>query len=374
MDKNIIGIIGGMGPQASAEFYRMLIMQARVHYGAHENSDYPELLIDSVPVPDFLSDTKQMEKASLMSEDRVKRLTMYGVSTITIACNTACILIKRLQKSTCVSIVSVVEEVVKEVEKDNRKILLLASPTSLQAGLYQSAFKQHGISYVVPTTKELKELECIIRGIIDNENKAEDDAEGIATDSLINYETVKYFTNENYENTRYIEKLNDWVKKGKKAWKYGPLIFGGQETIFILGSIFILYLAVLNVINNIFTVGDIVLVGAYLSNMTGLMNGLSYAYRNIKKSITDKKEIIKILKEDSEIKEIENPKVLGKVKGEILYKNVSFAYHNQNIIKDFNLKIKAGEKVAFVGSSGGGKSTLIVQLLPRFYDIQKGQK
>src|SRR3989344_1231450 len=208
---------------------------------------------------------------------------------------------------------------------------------------------------------------------IDNENKAEDDAQGIATDSLINYETVKYFTNENYENTRYIEKLNDWVKKGKKAWKYGPLIFGGQETIFILGSIFILYLAVLNVINNIFTVGDIVLVGAYLSNMTGLMNGLSYAYRNIKKSITDKKEIIKILKEDSEIKEIENPKVLGKVKGEILYKNVSFAYHNQNIIKDFNLKIKAGEKVAFVGSSGGGKSTLIVQLLPRFYDIQKGQ-
>jgi len=171
MNKNIIGIIGGMGPQASAEFYRMLIMQARVHYGAHENSDYPELLIDSVPVPDFLSDTKQMEKASLISEDRVKRLTMYGVSTITIACNTACILIKRLQKSTCVSIVSVVEEVVKEVEKDNRKILLLASPTSLQAGLYQSAFKQHGISYVVPTTKELKELECIIRGIIDNENK-----------------------------------------------------------------------------------------------------------------------------------------------------------------------------------------------------------
>ncbi|MEK9147493.1 MAG: ABC transporter transmembrane domain-containing protein [Patescibacteria group bacterium] len=205
------------------------------------------------------------------------------------------------------------------------------------------------------------------------ENKADDNVHGIAADSLINYETVKYFANENYENTRYAEKLNEWVKKGKKAWIYGPLMLGGQETIFILGSIFILYLSVLNVIDNIFTIGDIVLVGAYLSNMAGLMDGLSYAYRNIKKSITDQKEIIKILKEESEINEIENSKVLGKVKGDILYKNVSFAYHNQNIIDDFNLNIKAGEKVAFVGSSGGGKSTLIVQLLPRFYDIQKGQ-
>jgi aspartate racemase len=149
----------------------VLIHRARGQYGAHENSDYPEILIDSIPVPDFLSDTKHMEEAAIILEDRIKRLTAFGVTTLTMACNTACILIERLQKQTDIPIVSVVDEVIKAVSKDSKKVLLLASPTSLRSGLYQLALARYGIPYTVPMEKEYKELELIIRGVIDREDR-----------------------------------------------------------------------------------------------------------------------------------------------------------------------------------------------------------
>lgn len=164
---NIIGIIGGMGPQASNELYRLLIDRARNKYGARNNHEYPEILIDSVPVPDFLSDTEKMEEAALLLEDRVKRLTKFGVTTITMACNTACILADRLRVQTNVQIISVVDEMVKEVAKTNSKVLLLASPTSLRMGLYQLVLARYNIPYVVPDSLEYQELEFIIREVIE---------------------------------------------------------------------------------------------------------------------------------------------------------------------------------------------------------------
>lgn len=165
-----IGIIGGMGPQASNELYRLLIEGARRRYGARTNDAYPEILIDSVPVPDFLSDTDQMEKAAQMLEDRVRRLNDYGVSTLTMACNTACILIDRLQKQTNIPIISVIDEVAKCINK-NSCVLLLASPTSLRMELYQRALSRLGISFVVPKEKDYGTLEFIIRGVLDGHNR-----------------------------------------------------------------------------------------------------------------------------------------------------------------------------------------------------------
>ncbi len=164
---NMIGIIGGMGPQASNELYRLLIEGAKRKYGARNNDDFPEIIIDSVPVPDFLSDTKKMEEAAGILDDRVRRLTNYGVSAITMACNTACILSDRLQKQTPVPFVSVIDEVVREVSKNNTKVLLLASPTSLRLGLYQLALSRYGLSYIVPPKKYHPELEYVIRGVIE---------------------------------------------------------------------------------------------------------------------------------------------------------------------------------------------------------------
>lgn len=170
-NKNIIGIIGGMGPQASAEFYHILIDQARHAYGAENNDEYPEIVIDSVPVPDFLGSTEKMEDAAQILERRVRKLTEYGSTIITMACNTACILVDRLQQQTDVPIISVVDEVVKEVSKDARLVLLLASPTSLRLGLYQLALARHNLPYIVPQERDYRELEYIIRGVLAGEDR-----------------------------------------------------------------------------------------------------------------------------------------------------------------------------------------------------------
>lgn len=160
-----------MGPQASAELYRLINEKAMVQYGARNNDDYPEIVIDSVSVPDFISETKHMERAVLILEDRVRRLTKYGASVINIACNTACILIDRLQKQTEIPIVSIVDEVVKTVATNSTPVFLLASPTSLRYGLYQQVFMRCGISYVTPTQEEDETIELIIRSIIENKDR-----------------------------------------------------------------------------------------------------------------------------------------------------------------------------------------------------------
>lgn len=171
MNNKIIGVIGGMGPQASAEFYRILIDQARHAYGAKNNDEYPEIVMDSVPVPYFIGDTDRMEEAAQMLESRVRRLAAFGATTITMACNTACILFDRLQKQTDVPFISIVDAVVKEVSRGDHRVLLLASPTSLRLGLYQLALARHNLPYIVPSDGDYRELEYIIRGVLAGEDR-----------------------------------------------------------------------------------------------------------------------------------------------------------------------------------------------------------
>lgn len=172
MKQKMIGIIGGMGPQASQELYRLLIEGARERYGARNNDDFPEILIDSVPVPDFLSDTNQMEKAALMLEDRTRRLSNYGASFISVACNTASVLGDRLQKQTSVPFVSIVDEVVRKVLFNHTRVLVLASPTSLRLEIYQKALLKQGVSSIVPSVKYHQEIENIIRSVIEGEERS----------------------------------------------------------------------------------------------------------------------------------------------------------------------------------------------------------
>ncbi|MBI5613444.1 aspartate/glutamate racemase family protein [Candidatus Gottesmanbacteria bacterium] len=178
-NKQIIGVIGGMGPQASAEFYRILIDQAQHAYGAENNDEYPEIVLDSVPVPYFIGDTHKMEEAAQMLESRVRRLTEFSASTITMACNTACILVDRLQRQTIVPFISVVHEVVKEVSRNTQRVLLLASPTSLRLGVYQRLLARHNLPYILPREQDYQELEYIIRGVLAGENR------GMLTKQLI---------------------------------------------------------------------------------------------------------------------------------------------------------------------------------------------
>lgn len=170
-NKQIIGVIGGMGPQASCEFYRLLIEGAKLRYGAKSNNEFPEILLDSVPVPDFLSDTQKMEEAAEMLEDRVRRLTAYGSSVLTMACNTACLLADRLQRQTQKPFIFVVDEVVRSVVHEGKSVLLLASPTSLRLGLYQLQLARYGVSYVIPGKRDYAELEFIIRGALGGQDR-----------------------------------------------------------------------------------------------------------------------------------------------------------------------------------------------------------
>ncbi len=169
--KHIIGVIGGMGPQASAEFYRLLVEGAKLGYGARNNDEFPEILLDSVPVPDFLADTRKMEEAALLLEDRTRRLTAFGASVLTMACNTACILSDRLEQATDKPFIFVVDEVVRRVAEEGKRALLLASPTSLRLGLYQVQLAHYGVPHVVPHKREYRELEHIIRATLAGEDR-----------------------------------------------------------------------------------------------------------------------------------------------------------------------------------------------------------
>lgn len=168
-------IIGGMGPQASHYMYGVLLKLAIQELKAKDGVDFPEIIIHSVPVPDFFSDTSAMEEALEMLKDRVKSANQLNISCISIACNTAHILLKDLQQVSKVPFVSMIEEMVKNLKKDKVKVAgLIGSPFALRSNLYQEALDGEGIKYVLPTDEEIKVIERIIRNIIAGEESADD--------------------------------------------------------------------------------------------------------------------------------------------------------------------------------------------------------
>lgn len=185
--KKPIGILGGMGPEASVYMYKTLIEKAITEFGAKNNEDFPEIILYSVPVPDFISSEARQNEASAMLIDRTKQLNKLDVSCIGIACNTAHLLLPELQKESSIDFISMIDTVVNKTLKDKKLSLgILGTPTTIRTKLYQRALEEKGIVVYLPDKQKLNKLEEIIRNVIKNEIQNEDKValQGIA-DSLV---------------------------------------------------------------------------------------------------------------------------------------------------------------------------------------------
>lgn len=193
-----------------------------------------------------------------------------------------------------------------------------------------------------------------------------------ALDSLLNYETVKYFTAEQREAQAYDESLSQWEDARRKN-RY--TLFGlnsGQALIVSIAMASMLMFAAYYVVIGEMTIGDFTLVNAFMFQLFQPLNFLGFVYREIKASIANIERMFELLDEQPSVKD-EGTKALVVKKGEVHFKNISFSYaENRTILTDLNLRLEAGKTLAVVGSSGAGKSTL-TKLLFRFYDPQQGQ-
>lgn len=203
-------------------------------------------------------------------------------------------------------------------------------------------------------------------------NETENQSSSKAIDSLLNFETVKYFGNEDYEAERFNKPLLQYEDAAVKSFATLSILNIGQSTIMAVGLISVMFLAGLGVENGTMTVGDFVLVNTYIIQLSIPLNMLGFAYREIKSSIINMEDMFNLLNILPEITEQPNAKLLQISQGEIVFDNVSFAYdEDREILKNISFVIKAGQTLAIVGKSGAGKST-ISKLLFRFYDVIDG--
>jgi aspartate racemase len=168
-NKKAIGILGGMGPEASVYLYKTLIELAVRDFGAKHNDDFPEILLSSVPVPDFISDTKAKQKALEMLKKRVEDLNTTNISCLSIACNTAHMLLTDLQLVSKVPFISMIDEVVAAVAAQKiQAVGLLGTPSTIRSGMYQKALQEKEISCIA-AEDDFNKLEEVIRNVIKNQ-------------------------------------------------------------------------------------------------------------------------------------------------------------------------------------------------------------
>ncbi len=204
-------------------------------------------------------------------------------------------------------------------------------------------------------------------------NKLDSQANSHAFDSLINYETVKYFGNEQLELNRFDNTLADWEENAVKSQTSMSLLNIGQGGIIAVGVTFIMIFAADGVVEGSMSIGDLVLVNAFLLQLFIPLNFLGIVYRQIKYSLADMDLIFKLLERKPEITDAPDARPLQLRRGEVRFEQVDFAYQRERqILHRVDFTILAGEKVAVVGHSGAGKSTLS-RLLFRFYDVTGGR-
>ena len=207
-------------------------------------------------------------------------------------------------------------------------------------------------------------------------NSLDSKANQSAVDSLINYETVKYFGNEQYESARYDVNLKKYAQAATKSQKSLAFLNFGQQTIIVSGLVCILALASQGVANGKMTIGDLVLVNVLMIQLYIPLNFLGVLYREMKQSVTDIDRMFNLLETDQEIADEPSAKDLHiqspKLGPHVSFKDVSFYYEqNRGILNQVSFDILPGQTTAVVGHSGAGKSTLS-RLLFRFYDVQSG--
>ena len=204
-------------------------------------------------------------------------------------------------------------------------------------------------------------------------NQADSASNTRAIDSLLNYETVKYFSNEDFEANRYDVELERWEQARRKNRLSLFTLNGGQAFIIAAATTAMVWLAASKVSSGAMTIGDFVAVNAYMMILFMPLNFLGFVYREIKGSMANIEQMFKLMDIQPKVIDIDNAPTLKLTQGGIKFEQVDFDYHvDRSILKQIDFSINPGEKVAVVGASGAGKSTL-VKLLFRFYDTSQGK-
>jgi ATP-binding cassette subfamily B protein len=204
-------------------------------------------------------------------------------------------------------------------------------------------------------------------------NELDSVAHSKAIDSLLNYETVKYFNNEDFEARRYDESLEKLRRVQLKSQSTLSLLNTGQQLIIASALVLMLWRATAGVVAGTMTLGDLVMVNAFMIQLYIPLNFLGVIYREIKQSLTDLDKMFSLLEREREVADLPGSTELLVQGATVRFENVSFAYDKARpILQQLSFEIPAGKKVAVVGPSGAGKSTL-ARLLFRFYDIDSGR-
>jgi len=204
-------------------------------------------------------------------------------------------------------------------------------------------------------------------------NDAENDIGSRTVDSLLNFETVRYFNNESHEVARLDEALADYEKAAVRTRESLSLLNVAQAGVVTLGVTLMLVLAAFDIRNGDMTVGDFVVVNTYLLQVAIPLNILGTVYREIRQSMVDMENLFALVDEKTDVADASDAKPLRHEGGVIEFQDVSFSYEtNRTILKNINLAVDAGTTTAIVGPTGSGKST-ISRLLLRFYDPQAGR-
>ncbi|MGB1311505.1 MAG: ABC transporter transmembrane domain-containing protein, partial [Leucothrix sp.] len=204
-------------------------------------------------------------------------------------------------------------------------------------------------------------------------NRLDSEANTQAFDSLINYETVKYFNNEKLELDRYDNTLAEWEGMAVKSQTSMSMLNFGQSAIIAIGVTIIMFFAANQVVDGSMSIGDLVMVNAFMLQLFIPLGALGMIYRQFKYTLADMDLVFKLLSQTPEIRDVGEPEALSVKRGEVVFDNVHFAYQgDRTILQGINFTVPAGKTVAVVGHSGAGKSTL-ARLLFRFYDVTSGR-
>ncbi|MBW6420587.1 ABC transporter ATP-binding protein/permease [Rhizobium sp. XQZ8] len=278
----------------------------------------------------------------------------------------------------------IIERGTKGIETIVRFTILNTVPTLLEFVLTAVIFwAAYGFWYVVVTavtvalyiwfTIKASDWRIAIRRSM---NDSDTDANTKAIDSLLNFETVKYFGNEEMEAKRFDVSMAKYEKAATEVWTSLGWLNFGQGVIFGLGTLVMMIMSGLAVQRGEQTIGDFVFVNALLMQLSVPLNFIGFVYREIRQGLTDIEQMFDLLEVDPEVVDKPDAKELaigqGPTKGAISFKDVHFSYDAARpILKGVSFEVPAGKTVAIVGPSGAGKST-ISRLLYRFYDIQDG--
>ena len=275
----------------------------------------------------------------------------------------------------------------RDIERGSRSISSLISytlysilPTLVEIGLVLGIlFVKYDIGYVLITlvsllayivfTVKVSNWRIDIRRAVNENDSA---ANTRAIDSLLNYETVKYFNNEAWEARRYDEQLLKWEDAATRSQTTLAFLNLGQQAIIALGVTAMMWRAASGVVAGTMTIGDLVLVNAFLIQLYMPLNFLGIVYREIRQALTDIERMFNLLKTHREIADAPDARELPAGPLQINFDAVDFAYEPARaILKNLSFAVEPGKTVAIVGHSGAGKSTL-ARLLYRFYDVSGG--